>query len=893
MRSFRAWLLRLGELFRKDRRERDLAAELESHLQMHIEDNLRAGMSAAQARREAFMKLGGVEQTKENYRERRGLPVLETLLQDVRYGARTLRKNSGFTLLAVLTLTLGIGANTAIFSLINALMLRTLPVQDPGQLVELLHSFPGEPQFNGFSGEAFELMRDNNHVFSGLIAANYQPLHVRVGNSEPQTAFGGFVAGNFFQVLGLQPTLGRFISPQDDRSAEPSAVAVLSWSYWKNRFDLDPAILGKQIIVENVPVAVVGVTPRGFLGLSSGVSQDVWLPLAIKSVMHRSVLGWGSLALVGRLKPGVSIEQARAEMAVLFHSTIQAPNANPFLRNMKFDLQPAGTGLTSPLRQQFSTPMLVLMAIVSLLLLIACTNLATLLLARGAARQHEMALRIALGASRLRLVRLVLIEPLLLSVIGGMLAIVLAYFGAGALVRIMLSGQPRRGLPPNFEIQVHQDSHVLLFAVAATLLAALLSGFSPALRAFGNAPASALRQAGSAGESRFRRFFGRSLVVAQVALSVVLLSSAALFAGYLSKLEHLNLGFRRDHLLLVTLDASQSGYEDAQLSRLYPELLERLGAIPGVRSATLSEMTPISGSARACYCVRVEGREEKIENLHDMVFFNSVAPNYFKTYSTPLLAGRDFTVHDQNGPRSAIINQTMADYYFGDRSPIGKHLTFERDDKPYEIIGVVGDAKYNDIREAPPHIIYLDTFQEERPSSRFTLRTALEPQAVDAEVRQIVRSSLPAVQVARVTTMADQVDASIVPERLIVTLSGWFAALGALLVAIGLYGLLSYTVARRISEIGVRMALGATRSNVIRMVLGDALVMVCAGLLIGAPLAFWGKRIAMSLIQDLSDKNSISIILGAAAMLAIAVLAAYLPARRAARVDPMVALRYE
>jgi putative ABC transport system permease protein len=319
---------------------------------------------------------------------------VNALLQDLRYSVRTLAKAPGFTVVAVLILALGIGANTAIFSLINTLMLRTLPVRDPGQLVELLHSFPGEPQFNGFSQEAYQLMRERNHVFSGLIAANYQPLQLRAGGLEPQKIYGGYVDGTFFQVLGVQPTLGRLIGTEDDRQGVPSPVAVLSWSCWKSRFNLDSAILGKQIIVENVPVTVIGVTPRGFLGLSQESSQDVWMPLEMEPVIHHSGLGWGSLALVGRLKPGVSIEKARAEMAVLFYSTIQAPNPNPFLRNMKFEIEPAGTGLTSPVRQQFTTPLFVLMAIVSLLLLIACINLATLLLARGAARQHELALRV-------------------------------------------------------------------------------------------------------------------------------------------------------------------------------------------------------------------------------------------------------------------------------------------------------------------------------------------------------------------------------------------------------------------------------------------------------------------------------------------------------------------
>jgi putative ABC transport system permease protein len=879
----------LKQLFSRRRLYDDLSNEIRDHLDEKIAELVADGLPRKEATAAARRQFGNITLVEQDSRE---VWQIESLFADLHFAVRTLRKTPAFTTTAILTLALGIGANTAIFTLIDALMLRKLPVRDPGQLVELLHRFPGEPELSGFSQESYQLMRDHNRVFSGLIATTHEAFELRGSGFEPQTVEGGFVDGNYFEVLGLQPALGRLIGPEDDRADHPEGVAVVSWSYWKNALNLDPSIIGKQISLEDVPVTVVGVTPRGFVGLSRESSQDIWLPLAVAQLHHRPG-GWGSLALVGRLKPGVSFAEARADMAVLFFSTLQAPNPNPFLRNMKFEMEPASAGLSSPLRQQFTTPLLVLMSVVSVLLLIACTNIASLLLTRGAAAQHEMALRVALGAGRLRLVRLVLAEPLLISAAGSLLALVLAYFGAGALVRIILSRQRMPGMPLRFAIQVNPDLHVLLFTAAVALLTVLLSGLSPALRVLSTLPASALRQAGSAGESRLRRLFGKSMVVTQVALSVVLFSAAALFIGYLSRLEHLNLGFRRDHLLLVSLDSSKSGYHEDQLSRLYQELLGRLEAIPGVQSATLSSMTPITGRARACYCVSVEGREEQSENHRDMVFINSVAPNYFETYGTPLLSGREFTAQDQNGPRAAMINQTMASYYFGGRSPAGKRLIFDLYDQPYEIVGVVGDAKYNDIREVPPHTIYLDTFQESRVSSQITLRTSLDPDALAPEVRSLTASLLKSIPVAKITTMDDQVDASIVPERFIVTLSGWFGALGALLVAIGLYGLLSYAVARRINEIGVRMALGATRSDVSRMVLGEALRMVSGGLLIGTPVAFWARTLATHLIHDLPSRSVAPIALGIAAMIAVALMAAYLPARRASRVEPTVALRYE
>jgi putative ABC transport system permease protein len=820
-----------------------------------------------------------------------GWHSLETLWQDVRYSLRRLRRSPGFTSVALLSLTLGTGANTAIFSLVNTLTLRMLPVRDPRQLVELLHRYPGEPDSNGFSWQAYQLMRDHNHVFSGLIAAAYQSFHVRREGQEPQTVDGGYVGGDFFPVLGLKPALGRLIGPQDDRAGDaPAAVAVVSWSYWKRRFNLDPAVLGQQIIVEDVPVTVVGVTPREFSGLQVESSQDLWLPLAMRPIIVRSGPGWGSLSLVGRLKPGASMKQAHAEMAVLYESTLEeqarATN-NPFIRKMKLEVEPAGAGL-SRLREEWATPLLLLMAVAGLLLLIACTNLASMLLARGAAREHEMALRVSLGASPFRLARQVLTESLLLAAVGSLLGAFLAYFGAGGLVRIITS--ERRPGPP-VEFHLRPDVHLLLFTAGVALLTALLFGLVPALRAMGIAPASSLRQAGSTGETRRRRLLGKVLVVTQVALSVVLLSAAGLFVRHLSQLENLDLGFQRDHVLLVTLDPARSGYDPEQLSRTYRELLGRLEAIPGVRSVAICADSPISG-AGANRGVTVEGYQAKPGEIRN-VMESWVGPKYFETLGTPILAGRDFAFEEPGRLRVAIVNRTMARYYFGDGDPIGRHVTFDGDDQPYEIVGVVGDAKFFEVREATWRMIYLNTFRQRWVASQFALRTSIDPGAVAPDVRRTVRDSLKTVPVGRITTLADQVDASIVPERLIATLSGWFGALGSLLAAIGLYGLLAYTVARRIHEIAIRMALGATRSDVTRMVLRDALGLLAAGLAIGAPIAFWSKRFAASLIRDLPVDSGMSIAFGALTLIVVALLAAYVPARRAARVDPLETLRHE
>ena len=896
-------LFRVRALFRRKSMEAALDEEVRSHLRMAAQERIEQGESAEQARTSALREFGNVGLVKEVTRDMWGWGWLETLLQDTRYGLRTLRRSPGFAAVAVLSLALGIGANTGIFSLINTLMLRLLPVRDPESLVELLHQYPGEPRMNGYSWQSYEHFRDHNHVFSGLIGFSPSRFSLRGEGLGGETVDGEYVVGDFFPVLGVKPALGRLIGPEDDHAgATHSAVAVVSWSFWKSRFNLDAGILGKRIIVDDVPVTVIGVTPREFFGLEIWSRPDVWVPTALAPVIgHRGgTLAGMQLGLVGRLKPGVSIEQAHAEMSVLFQFTIDEitkKSKDPLWRQLKLEIVPAAGGLAF-LRDQFEQPLLVLMALVGLLLLIACTSIATLMLARGAARAHEMALRVSLGAGRLRLLRQVMTESLLLSATGSLLGILVAYLGAHSLLRILLSGRPIVGLPAHITIQVQPDAHVLLFTVGAALLTGVLFGLVPALRAMATAPASMLQGAARPTQARAARFFGKSLVAAQVALSVVVLSLAGVFTRHLADLRN-QLGFERDHLLLVSLDTTRGGYTAQQLSLLYQELLGRLEALPGVRSATLGSPTPISGAGAASF-VNVEGYQQKPEDRR-YVALSWVAPKYFQTLGTPLVAGRDFTSQDQGGPRVAIINQAMARYYFAGANPIGKHFTIERDwkgiggaDKPYEIVGVVGNAKYTDAHEAPPRTVYLTAFQDGRMfANHFILRTRMAPANLTSEVRRSVDEILRGVQVDHVTTMSDQVDASIVPERLIAMLSGSFGALGLILAAIGLYGLLAYTAARRTKEIGVRMALGATRGDVTWMVLRDVLVMVSMGLAAGIPVAFWARKFAASLIEGLPPSSVLPISFAALGVIAVALAASYIPARRATKVDPMVALRYE
>jgi predicted permease len=585
--------------------------------------------------------------------------------------------------------------------------------------------------------------------------------------------------------------------------------------------------------------------------------------------------------------------RAQAEIEPLYRQSIDETTLrrDPNWSRVKFKLESAATGLSrgvtpwGRVRDLYSKPLLFLMAVVGLLLLIACTNVASMLLARGAARQREMALRVSLGAGRWRLARQTLTESLLLSMTGAVCGLFIAWFGARGLAQIMASGRTP------LVLDVRLDLRVLLFLAGIAILTGLLFGLAPAFRAMATAPASSLRTTGSATETRFARLFGRSLVVAQVVIAVVLLSGAGLFLRHLSDLRNLNLGFRRDHILLVSLNPARSGYTGPRLSAAYRELLDRLAAIPGVRSATLSGATPISGAAASRFAT-VEGYHPTEPERR--AFVNWIAPKYFETYGTPLLAGREFSFQDAASSHVAIINESMARHYFGDASPVGRHVTLEHDDQPFEIVGVVGDAKYLDLHVPPPRTVYLCAFSEKGVNSNsFAIRSASDPAALAADVRRIAAAVVKDVSVENTGTLAAQMDASIVPERLTATLSTLFGALGSLLVAIGIYGLLAYTVARRTNEIGVRMALGATGRDVTRMVLADAIWMAGAGLAIGVPLAIWSRTFAASLISGLPTTSTITIVMGGAALTAVALAAAYLPARRASRVDPIEALRYE
>jgi predicted permease len=825
-------------------------------------------------------------------------------MQDIRYALRMMRRSPGFTAVAILSLALGIGANTAIFSLINTLMLRPLPVRDPGGLVQFLSQYPdpAEPPSNNYAWKYYERFRDETHAFSDLIGMSPARFHLRADGIDADAVDGEYVVGNYFTMLGLAPAIGRLLGPQDDVIGSGSAaVAVLSWASWTNRFHADPSVVGKRLVVDGVQATVIGVAPRHFLGLQIGAAPEIWLPVAMEPLIQtpsRRASGELTMSVMARVKSGVPRDQARAELLVIDRDRIEEIAKRGDLKWLKvtIDVVPAAAGM-SRLTFVYARPLFALMAIVSALLLLACTNVAGLLLARGAARSREMAVRVSLGAGPLRLVRQVLTESLLLAAAGCVLGTVLAYFGADALMRVVTSGR-MPGMTAHSEIQPQLDLRVLLFTVGVSLATGILFGLAPALSACHPEPAASLRATGAAPDTPLRRLIGKGLVVAQVALSIVLLAAAGLFVRHMLTLRNVGLGFQRESVLLVSLDPAGSGYQRSQLGPIYRHLLERLAAIPGVRSAALSAVTPVSGAGASRF-IEVAGFRETAADRRRVVL-NWIAPKYFETLGTPLLAGRDFVFEDQGRPPVAIVSQSMARYYFGDRSPIGQLFTFDRQDnrgaardQPYQIVGVVGDTKYLNLQEPIGRMVYLNAFQEPGAPQQLSLRTRVRPEAVASDVRRAVRELLPTVTVGRVTTMADQVDASMIPERLIAMVSGFFGAVGALLAAIGLYGLLAYTVARRTAEIGIRMALGATQGDVTRMVLASAAALVCAGIVVGAPLAFWARQLAATFLDDLAEGAAAPMAAAAGAMIVVALAAAFLPARRAARVNPIEALRQE
>ena len=905
MISLRAWWMRLRELFRGEQLDRELTDELTAHLEMHLADNVRAGMQPEEARRVALLKLGGLEQTKETVRDRRGLPVLEAFLQDASYAVRSLLRSPGITLVALLSLALGIGANTAIFSLMNAVLLKSLPVRDPAQLVLFGDGLDqgisdGFPNPWLYSYPFYREMQKDNQVFSGVAAAFSMNDRIHgfvTGRHEAEPMNVQLVSGTYFPLLGVQAVMGRTLSEQDDQTEGDHPVAVVSYAWWTRVLARDPSALSRNLTIGSAVFSIVGVAPPEFFGTKVGEAPDIWIPLSMQREIPPGFHGYHdnmfeSLHLMARLKPGISISEASANVNLLFQQILRgfsdAPRTPENLLKLdktRVELNSMTTGF-SRLRRQFSEPLKILMAMVGLVLLIACANIANLLLARSTARARELAVRQALGARRGRLIRQLLTESLVLAVIGGALGVAFASWATHLLLNMVSDGREP------LQLHVPVDIRLLLFTLAVTLATALLFGTVPAFRATHPDLTEPLKSGRSQSGGPAKGPLAKALVISQVALSLVLLVGAGLFVRSLLNLTNVDTGFNKESVIRLRVDPGSVGYkQDARLSNLYRQIEERVGALPGVRAASFSIFTFNEGTWNNPIWVDGYLSGHRDTEVHH----NAVGTGYFAAMGIPVLAGRTFGPQDTaTSPKVGVIGETMARTLFPVGSPIGRRYgRGERNAADIEVIGVVKDVKYNSLDETPQPGDYLPYAQNVRYLNDFEVRYSGDAAAAVSAIREAIHDVEPQLPVSDVMTLDQQVARSITNQRLVAQLSAFFGLLAVFLSCIGIYGLMSYLVTRRTNEIGLRMALGATRPKVLWMILQESLWLVGLGIAIGVPVALTGNHLVSHLLYGLPASDPLTLLGGVSALLAIAALAGYLPARRATRVDPMIALRYE
>jgi len=829
--------------------------------------------------------------------------------QDLRLALRLFSKNPVFAAIVIVTLALGSGANTAIFTLLDQVMLRALPVERPDRLV-VLHA-PGP--FSGWSMSQSDTvkplsqpmldgLRDRTSAFQGAFGHYTTPIHLSL-KGQTDNVNGDMVSGTFFEVLGLRAAHGRLFTREDDRTPSGHPVVVLGHGFFERRFGGDPGIVGQVVGVNSHPMTVVGIVPPGFNGVVVGSAIDVYVPVAMQQEVQptwgKRIGEWRSrwLISIARLKDGVTLEQARAEANVVYAQLLQedlahieAPSESMKTRFLKksLELMPGGRG-TSGLRDESGTPLLVLMGMVGLVLLIACANVASLLLTRASARQKETALRLALGASRLRLVRLHLVESVVLSFAGGLVGLQLAYWVGEALIRALPYPDAARTL------SAAPDLRVGLFTLALSTLTGVGFGLVPALRASQAGLALSLKSEAAAvvGGGGFR--LRKGLVVAQVALSLLLLIGAGLFTRSLMNLRGLDPGFRAERLVAFSVDPSLSGQDFTERVATLRRIQEELEALPGVASASAAEVALLSGSAFGS-TLRVQGYEAKEgENMNSN--FNSVAPGFFETLGIPLVAGRDVAETDVHGaPKAAVVNEVFARYFFKDENPVGRR--FGKASRPnefdFEIVGVVRDGKAATLREEPRRFVYVPYMQDEGIGGlTYYVRSSVESDSFGAQLRAAVARVDPALPITKLKTMQALIGESLFVERMVALLSAAFGLLATLLAAIGLYGVMSYAVAQRTREIGLRVALGADVRSVLILVLKEVAILAAIGIAIGLPGGFGLGKLIESQLFGLSARDPLTFGVATLALVTTAFVAGLIPAVRAARVDPMTALRYE
>lgn len=836
---------------------------------------------------------------------------MNTLLQDLRYGFRLLLKSPGFSLVAILTLALGIGANTSIFSVINAAMIRTLPVRDPQRLAIIgdptrVHSFStGTPRSDVFSAPLYQELARQQDAFDGLAATGHFDPTPNVSLKEGATPFRAearLVSGNFFSVLGIDAVLGRVFNSDDDLKSGADPVAVISYNFWERHLSRDPGAVGRTLRVNGYPLTIIGVMPQGFTGEVVGDSIGLWIPINMQEQVmpgdHRLndvEASW--LILMGRLKPGLSLQQAQARMDVVYQRVATSGFAARFteldnqkaLRENKIEVSSGARGL-SQFRHNFSKPLWLLMGIVGLVLLIACVNVANLMLARSASRRKEIAVRLAVGASAPRMFRQLITESVLLSLIGGGLGLLFAQWGTRGLLAIARSGS---AVP----LDTSPDPLVLAFTLGVCVLTGILFGMAPALHS-GRVELTEALNATARGEasSVSRWSTGRVLVAAQVALSMVVLFAGGLLVHSLRNLRNVNTGYERRHLLLLNVNPRTVGYDGPSYITFCNELLDRLRTLPGVTAATYSENGLYSGSESG-YRIDMPGFEQRASK--DLVVNgDTVGPNYFTAVGIPLLAGRDIGPQDLGGqPKVVVINQTMAKFYFGSENVIGRTVQLhsqEYANSPLQVVGVSADVRDHHIDKPSSRRLYMPVGKPNLPAEvNFEIRTAADPTSLEAQVRSAVAAANSQLVINRLDAEDVLVNDSVQQEAFVAQLSGFFAGLALLLACVGLYGITAYAVAGRTREIGVRIAIGADPRQVRWLVLRETLLLISAGLIIGVPGAIAASRLMRSMVFDVGTFDPVSLALSLGLIALVGLAAAYVPARRASAVDPMVALRYE
>ncbi len=892
MGEFMRWMKRLWATLRPARLDADLDDELRFHVEQRIEENIASGMSRNEARRGAQLQFGNVTLLKESTRERNMLVWLETAFQDVRYALRGLRRSPGFAATAIVSLGLGIGANTAIFSFVNALLLKRLPVPEPARLVQIAEYEHGKQINTVFSFPFVAELDKGDAVFDGILGR--YPVRVNLttdGLAEPLN--GEVVTGSYFKTLRVRPAMGRLLTEGDISAAVGNPVCVISYSMWQERLGGDPGIVGRKLLLNAHPYTVVGVTEKGFYGAQLQSRVDMQLPVSRMGDFMGGFFSAGSgeamwkspgfrwLEPLGRLKPGVSAAQAQAMVEPLARAVKEKDGKSD---KTTFRLTDGSQGASYD--STFSTPVTVLMGIVALVLLIACANLASLLLARANARAKEFAVRLSLGASRWRLVRQLMVESVAIACCGGFLGLLMAMWIVYTLLVYLNAGRTDGSV-----LHVGLDPLVICFSILLSLLTALLFGLVPAWQSarpdiIPELKGSPGRVRASSGGVGIRRF----LIVFQIALSLTILFTGGLLTRTLRSLQTIDLGFDPGRVLAMNVDPAMNGHRPEEIDRIFDEILDRLRAQPGIAAASLAVVSPLEGGMISL-SIDVPGHVRKSSDVQTN--FNMISPDYFKTLNQALLAGRDFSDRDaKKAPRVAIVNQLFVEQYMPGQNPIGRRFKTDGSND-VEIVGLAQNARYQDLRETPCPLIYLPAKQTQSSGYTLLMRTRLGTHAAVADIRATIRSVDSRLPIYRVRELRDQIDEGISPERVLSFLSTLFSALATLLCGIGIYGLIAYAVSRRTREIGVRFAIGAQKTDVAKLFMSESALLVAAGILAGIPLALASARILKSLLYGVAPGDLRTLAFTIAIFVIAGLLASILPVLKAAGIEPVEALHYE